>query len=771
MRGNKPISTKKEKKDFRNFLKFERKKKNLEPRQEDEIFGENDQAKVHTNQAVSKSKKRSKKSANTLPMDKQARKEYIKAKKQESKLIFEAMSVDKGILSRLKETRTKIILAVLVPIIFMGVYGAISYKKSSTAITSSYETNMDKTVSAVSDYLNLGFSTVQDKAVELLLSKSVSNYYVRLNKEDSIEDYNNLKALQQEVMVINQTNPFVSDAYIFTGTGKPIVTNGKSPDDLYAKFLESEQGKTFSEKKISNRWIGRHSSIDEILERDGSKYALAVVTRMTTPDGFIILDVSKKEVMSSLKNVTTVAGSIAALVAPDGSETNTTESGDAVFTSTDFYQKALKSNDLDGSQYVNYKGSSYLYVYNTIGDTGSMVCALIPKAEILKQVKSLKTLNIFFVVFASILAILIGYVIAVGIAQAIRRLMVSISKAAKGDLTVEFDTDKKDEFGILAKSLEDMTTNMKQLIGEAYQVGNKVTRSAAELSQTSDQILTSTKGISLTIDEIEGGVVQQADDTEKCLGQMARLSDQISQVYSNTYEIEKKATDTKVVIGEGMVTIDELGKKAKDTSEVTQTVIKSIEELELKSRSINSFVGIINEIAAQTNLLSLNASIEAARAGEAGRGFAVVADEIRKLADQSVEAVRQIQDIVKDIQNKTLGTVESAKMAGNIVDSQSEALSKTIATFDRINTYVGGLVSNLDNISIGVKSIEAAKEDTLDAIRSISAVSQQTAAASEEVSATANAQIGAVENLSHSATELEEDAKNLEKAIKLFKIQ
>lgn len=147
-----------------------------------------------------------------------------------------------------------------------------------------------------------------------------------------------------------------------------------------------------------------------------------------------------------------------------------------------------------------------------------------------------------------------------------------------------------------------------------------------------------------------------------------------------------------------------------------------------------------------------------------------MADEIRKLADQSVKAASQIQSIVTEIQNKTQGTVVSAKQAENIVGSQTEALQRTIHVFENINKHVGKLANNLDNISIGVKGIETAKEDTLDAIRNISAVSQQTAAASEEVSATANNQIDSVENLSRSALELASDAKKLEEAILLFKI-
>jgi methyl-accepting chemotaxis protein len=282
--------------------------------------------------------------------------------------------------------------------------------------------------------------------------------------------------------------------------------------------------------------------------------------------------------------------------------------------------------------------------------------------------------------------------------------------------------------------------------------------------------LSSTRGISTAIVEIENGVVQQAADTEQCLGQMSDLSDKINQVYDNTHKIEQIANDTKVIIGDGIQSVDELNDKSNATTEITRVVINEIEDLELQSGSIADFIEVINQISSQTNLLSLNASIEAARAGEAGRGFAVVAEEIRKLADQSVEASKQITEIVGKIQEKTKGTTASARQAESIVKSQMEALTKTVSAFENINQHVGNLVDNLNSISDGVRGIETAKDETLDAIRNISAISQQTATSSEEVSATANNQISSVEYLNKSASELAEDAKKLETAIQRFKL-
>src|SRR5690606_33595172 len=163
-----------------------------------------------------------------------------------------------------------------------------------------------------------------------------------------------------------------------------------------------------------------------------------------------------------------------------------------------------------------------------------------------------------------------------------------------------------------------------------------------------------------------------------------------------------------------------LSSKSKATAEITHDVIQKIMEFEVKSKEIEGFVNIINGIAEQTNLLSLNASIEAARAGDAGRGFAVVAEEIRKLADQSMKEANEIKNTVKAIKLQNVEAVETAKKAESIVATQTEALSHTVKVFENISKHVNQLVANMNDILSRLKTIESAKEDTLNAIQNIS---------------------------------------------------
>jgi methyl-accepting chemotaxis protein len=311
---------------------------------------------------------------------------------------------------------------------------------------------------------------------------------------------------------------------------------------------------------------------------------------------------------------------------------------------------------------------------------------------------------------------------------------------------------------------------MRGLIEEVQGVGGKVDNSAEILSETTEQLLTATKDITSTIENIEQGIVQQASDTEQCLILMTTFSEEINKVNGSAYEIEQIANNTKPITNEGLIIMDELSGKAKETSDITQIVIEKVEEFKTLSTDISVIVETMSMIADQTNLLSLNAAIEAARSGEAGRGFTVVAQEIRKLADKSLQSVAQVQSIVEDIQVKANETVVTARRAEDIVDSQMKSLDKSVQMFGNINQHVGDLVGNLNDILAGIKHIETAKEDVLTAIESISAVSEETAASAEEMSITATNQIGSVEGLRQAANALAEDAGKLNLSLKRFKI-
>jgi methyl-accepting chemotaxis protein len=667
---------------------------------------------------------------------------------------------------------TKLFMTIFIPVIFMAVFGVVSYRQSADAIITNYEKSTTDTLVAISDYLKLGMDSVAGKSLEFMQLDSVRKYYDRgkAGLSTSSEEIALSQPLGVDLMVAQGSNKFIQAIHIFGKTGIGFSTQSAPPEGLYHTFQESEEGKKIALIKERNLWVGAHPFIDDATGMKRTDYALSIIRKMPYDNGYVIMDVSMSEIMTMLTKFDYGKGSVIAFVTGDGREIVTNSDQDKIFTELPYFQSSVKGQEQNGFSYEVFKEQEYLYLYNRVGDTGAMVCALIPRGTIIQQAERIKKLSVVFVSIASVLAIGVGIAIAGGIAGAISRLSKSIALAAKGDLTTKFDTKRKDEFHSLSANLSDMVQHMRRLISDVSEMGTKVTISAESLSSTSNHILADTKDISLTIDEIEKGIVQQAADTELCLNQMSNLSNKINQVYDCTYEIENIAGDTKTVAGKGVIIIEELSDKTKSTSQITEEVIREIEALELQTHTIESFVIVINNIASQTNLLSLNASIEAARAGSAGLGFAVVAEEIRKLADQSVDAVKQIQTIVSVIQNKTKSTVITAEQAKSIVRSQTEALNNTIQVFEDINQNVIHLVNNLNHISTGVKEIETAKLDTLEAVRSIAAVSQETAAASEEVSATANNQIGSVEHLSHSATELAQDAKKLKEGIKMFRI-
>jgi methyl-accepting chemotaxis protein len=685
-------------------------------------------------------------------------------------------SIIKHISGALRSIRLKLLIGLLIPIVLLALYGTISYRKSEEAIITNFENSSLDTINAVSDYLNFGFTVIQEKSAELLLDPNIGEYYNRPEGAEETAYINARHSVESAVQLVKKTNSFVAGVHMIGKEAKTVSSEVATQDSIYDKFNQSSLAKNFEDKTVKYIWVGAHSDLDGMFSSDKisygtSNYACSLIRIMNAKNGFVIIDVLNQKLMDMFTEYDLGEGSIMAFVSNDGREVITGTEEVSVFNMQTYYKNAVTAEEANGFSYQNYNGEEYLFLYSKVGDMGATICALIPKATILDQVSGIKSLNNIFVSIAIIVALITVAIVAGGVSVAISFLSKRINQASTGDLTTSFETKRKDEFLHLSRGIGNMLSDMRKLIGEVQGVGGKVSSSASGVSDTSEKLLVATKDISRTIDDIEQGIVQQASDTEQCLLQMSSLSDQINNVYTSTNEIGQIANNTKKITSEGIVIIDELSQKAKATTNITHNVIVKIQEFETQSQNIGGFVNIINDIAAQTNLLSLNASIEAARAGDAGRGFAVVANEIRKLADQSVHAAKQIQNIVSEITLKTKDTVDTAKEAEGIVGSQSDALNKTIHVFDNINNHVNDLANNLVNISEGIKKIESAKLDTMDAIQSISAVSEETAAAAQEVSATAVSQIDSVERLRLAAQELANDAKNLEESIRIFKIK
>ena len=485
-------------------------------------------------------------------------------------------------------------------------------------------------------------------------------------------------------------------------------------------------------------------------------------------EGAIIIDINKSVIVDLLNELANKSESMA-FITGDGREIFADGASESI-VDTSFYQNSLTSEMTSGSEYVTFNGVKYLYTYCKVGDTNNMLCSLIKESVIHQSADSIKQTTVMMIICTSVLALIIASIYASSLSSAIKKVVQGISKVAEGDLTYSIKTRRKDEFGTLTENLDHMRHNMKKLITNTSIVSSEVKDSTIEVSKSSEVITSSMAAISSAVGEIEQGMVEQADAANSCLNQMNTLADSINEVTESTETMVSLEKHTNNIIDSNYESLHELYEKAQGTSDITAKIVLDMEALSMQSGSITQIIDTIEDIATQSNLLSLNASIEAARAGALGKGFAVVAHEIGKLAGQSLEAAGDVKVIAEGISKQTKETSKNIMIAKETVSEQSIALNKTMEGYNDISTQMQELMKQIEKIKEEVYAIENIKNDTLSAISNISAVSQQTAAATREVSDKTEYEFESVENLNKIIITLEEKARNLEKEIGVFKI-
>lgn len=344
-------------------------------------------------------------------------------------------------------------------------------------------------------------------------------------------------------------------------------------------------------------------------------------------------------------------------------------------------------------------------------------------------------------------------------------------RIADGDLTVEIKPRSAED--VLSNSFAQMAANQRQLIGKvkgtALSVADasrqltkaseqtaqatqlisstiqQVAKGAAEQSQSLQQTVTGVEHLSSAIDQIADGAQEQARSVNKASAVVNMVSEAVARVSTNAKAGNEESQSTAVSAADGARkahdTVEGMN-KIKDAMELVST---RIADLGKRSEEIGRIVETIDDIAAQTNLLALNAAIEAARAGEQGRGFAVVADEVRKLAERSSMATREITQLVSGTQSGVREAVHAMQQGSNEVEVGYRLAADAGVALDDILSRSQNVGRQVEQISIAALQLQELSSEMVAAIDGINRVVEQNTASTREMTASSGAVSRAME--------------------------
>jgi len=688
---------------------------------------------------------------------------------------------------KINSLRIKLTAFFLIPVIFIVIVGVTAYSIASQGTQETYQSNAITALEQVAKYYELTFSIVESKTDQLASLSELKNLYGGAYS-DSDELRSALSSIYRSAKNLAESDRIVEDLSIlaFKQTSFSVANGNYLMADYIGSSTAAEFEKTSDYSLMSGgdtgTWMGVRTFIDSYEASKGIEtqpycavYVKPFYNSLNEKLGYITMNVKLDISLDALGSIDLGSGSSFAFITPDGVETTRngkSEVNQTVFSYTTFYDDLKASSQSSGYEWMQdaTDGKVYLYAYAKIGESGAVICGRIPESVISASVNTIRTTSIIVVIIAAVVSSLVGVFVSTSIGHAVKGISNGFEQAAKGDLTVSINTRRKDEFGALSASANKMIENTKRLLLKVSSTADSLKTSSDDIGGASDALVDASANITSSVNEIRLGLDTQAQDAGSCLAAADQLTEKIEVVRENVKVIDDMAADADASVKSGISAVENLKVKANETSDVTKGVIVDIEALARETSSIENIVATINDIASQTNLLSLNASIEAARAGEAGRGFAVVAEEIRKLAEQSAVSAGEIGTIIASITSKTEKTATAAKHAEEIVMQQEDAVSTTLSEFNVISENVKTIASHLKDIGLQVAEMEKAKVNTLSAVEGISAVSEEAAASSAEVENTALTSQNAAKDLNDVINNLRGAADSLTTELKGFKL-
>lgn len=390
------------------------------------------------------------------------------------------------------------------------------------------------------------------------------------------------------------------------------------------------------------------------------------------------------------------------------------------------------------------------------------------RTQIMGTVRTATAVSLTVGVIALVLLALLMEFLVV---RPLKRTVAQIHRIARYDLTegdmagVRAMTTRKDEIGSISRNIVLMFDSLRSIVKQIEQSSTTVSCNASTLADQTMQLKRSSDEISTTMNDLSNAAMSQAGDTTTSANEVAKLDGLIVRNLGDTENLRSNADEMDRVKNNGLTAIKDLIEKTEKSRESITVVREAMQQNNEQVQKIELTSQKINDIADQTNLLSLNAAIEAARAGDAGRGFAVVAEEIRGLADETNSLTSEIGTIIQELLEKTAEAVRNMESMEKIFEEQERSVGDTRENFVQIEQCLGSVQSSVSMLYESGNDMKGSKEIIVNMIEGISATSEENAAGSEEVLAAVETQDGVIseitgmtQNLSAVAEELMEQA-------------